>query len=133
MVGRLSDPIFKITRGDYVIINTTTRCNIFHVSDLRQTLTNIKRLIYMEVEEVLKYKKSMEIKFRLQATFEKKLPEFDGRTEKHVEQSPLATKQAKTITRTTYKQIVDDAMEELFAQLREFQLKTNRLESRVDK
>ena len=74
MVGRLSDPIFKITRGDYARINTTTRFNIFQGSDLRKTLTTIKRLIYKEVEEVLKHKKSMEIKFRLQATLEKKVP-----------------------------------------------------------
>ena len=36
---------------------------------------------YKEVEEVLKHKKSMKIKFRLQATLEKEVPEFDGRTE----------------------------------------------------
>ena len=112
MVGRLSDPIFKITRGDYARINPTTRFNIFQGSDLRNTLTNIKRLIYKEVEEVLKHKKSMKIKFRLQATLEEEMPEFDGRPENKVEQHPFATKQAKTITRTTYKQIVDDAMEE---------------------
>ena len=51
------------------------------------------------------------------------MPEFDGRTEKKVEQNQFATKHAKTITRTTYKQIVDDAMEELLTQLHEFQVK----------
>ena len=68
----------------------------------------------------------MKIKFRLQATLEKEVPEFDGRTEKKVEQKPFATKQAKTaktLTRSTYKQIVDDAMEELLTQLHEFHLK----------
>ena len=51
------------------------------------------------------------------------MPEFDGRTEKLVDQNPFATKQAKTITRTTYKQIVDDVMDELLTQLHEFHLK----------
>ena len=75
--------------------------SIFSKEATSEKLTNIERLIYKEVKEVLKHKKSMKIKFRLQATLEKEMPEFDGRTEKKVEQNPFATKQAKTITRTT--------------------------------
>jgi len=82
MVGQLSDPIFKINRGDYTKISPTTRFNIFQGSDIRKTINSMKKLIYKEVEEALKFKKSMKVKFRLQATLVKKIPEFDGRTEK---------------------------------------------------
>ena len=58
--------------------------------------------VIKEVEEVLKHKKSMKIKFRLQATLEKEVPEFDGRTEKKVEQNPFATKQAKKLRRQLF-------------------------------
>ena len=44
MVGRLSDPIFKLVRGDYTKASPNTRINLFQGTKPRATLNNVKHI-----------------------------------------------------------------------------------------
>ena len=123
MVGRLSDPIFKPVRGDYTKASPNTRINIFQGTKPRTTLNNVKKYIYKEMEEAFKYQKAMKLKMSLQVRMTKTVEEFDGRTYEKEEMNTFSTSKAKRITKSIYKQIIDEFLEELLTKIHETEQK----------
>ena len=123
MVGRLSDPIFKPVRGDYTKASPNTRINIFQGTKPRTTLNNVKKYIYKEMEEAFKYQKAMKLNMRLQVRMTKTVEEIDGRTYEKDEMNTFSTSKAKRITKSIYKQIVDEFLEDLLTKIHETEQK----------
>ena len=75
------------------------------------------------MEEAFKYQKAMKLKMSLQVRMTKTVEEFDGRTYEKQEMNTFSTSKAKRIIKSTYKQIVDEFLEELLTTIHETEQK----------
>ena len=75
------------------------------------------------MEEAFKYQKAMKLNMRLQVRMTKTVEEFDGRTYEKEEMNTFSTSKAKRIIKSTYKQIVDEFLEELLTEIHETEQK----------
>jgi hypothetical protein len=113
ITGRLSNPVFKLTTGDYSRAKSHTRVNVFQGNDIDKVFNKSYNVLVKEVENILKVKSSFKLRLRANVNMVKEGVDENGENTKVEESGVLSNKIPVVITKANYKTVIKEELKKL--------------------